>query len=313
MRTIWGITVYEIRMQVRSLVFWLAVLVLLAFWSGEVLSEHRTQILYSTAKEPIIYSIAGGPSIDYTANAQEALLTANFSAYAAWLFVDRIGLMSALFIGLLGAFVWTRDRNYDLFDVINCRPVTSWQYTLGKYLGVILTWTIPLLMITAIEIGMVYQMCRTASLSFAFQDFWGPVTAWLGISLLYGAACIMLISLILQNGVGALLVYVIYWVYSVLQMTMFQTANTLLFVTYWFFRLDTGLSPQAANSVTNKSFDLFLNRSFYAVLTVALLGLAAMIYERLRERGVWIFTLGKEKMSNRWRIWSRDARIDADE
>jgi ABC-type transport system involved in multi-copper enzyme maturation permease subunit len=300
-------------MQIRSLVFWLTTIVLLFFWYGEVFSEHQSQIIYSTAAQPIITRQPGGITIDFAANARAALQVANFSAYAGWLFADRVGLMSALFIGLLASFVFGRDRTYDLLDVVNSRQVKSWQYILGKYIGVLLTWALPLTVITVIEIGSVYQMCHKASLPFAIQDFIAPVFGWIGISLVYGIAVIMLVSLILKSGVGTLLIHFLYWAYSVVQMSMFQTANTFLFLTYWFFRLDTGLSPRAANLVMSRSLDLSMNRSLYAVLAVAILGLTARIYQVLRERGTWVLPPGERKKTHPWRFWSRGDKVDSDE
>jgi hypothetical protein len=302
MRTVSAISFYEFKMQIRSLVFWLTTIVLLFFWYGEVFSEHQSQIIYSIATQPIITSQPGGITIDFAADARAALQVANFSAYAGWLFADRIGLMSALFIGLLASFIFGRDRTYDLLDVVNSRQVKSWQYVLGKYIGVVLTWALPLTMITVVEIGLVYQMCHKASLPFFIQDFIAPVFAWIGISLLYGTAVIMLVSLILKSGVGTLLILFFYWAYSVVQMSMFQTANTFLFLTYWFFRLDIGLSPRAANLVTSRSLDLSLNRSLYAVLAVALLGLTARIYQVLREHGTWVLPLGERMKTNSLRF-----------
>jgi hypothetical protein len=311
MRTVAAISFYEFKMQIRSLAFWLTTIVLLFFWFGEVLSEHQSQIIYSTATQPITLSQPGGITMDFAADARAALQAANFSAYAGWLFADRIGLMSALFIGLLAAFVFGRDRTYDLLDVINSRQVRSWQYVLGKYIGVVLTWVLPLAAIMVAEIISVYQMCHKASLPFALRDFIAPVFGWIGISLLYGTAVIMLVSLILKSGVGTVLVHFAYWAYSVAQMSMFQTANTFLFLTYWFFRLDTGLSPQAANLVAGRSFDLFINRTLYAVLSIALLGLTVRIFQMLREHGTWALPRSGTKMTNPRRFWSRDAESDS--
>jgi hypothetical protein len=302
MRTVAAISFYEFKMQIRSLVFWLTTIVLLFFWYGEVFSEHQNQIVYSTAAQPIITSQPGGITIDSAADARAALQVANFSAYAGWLFADRIGLISALFIGLLASFVFGRDRTYDLLDVVNSRQVRSWQYILGKYIGVVLTWALPLAAITVAEIGSVYQMCHKASLSFSIQDFIAPAFGWIGISLLYGTIVIMLVSLILKSGVGTLLFHFFYWAYSVVQMSMFQTANTFLFLTYWFFRLDTGLSPRAADLVRNRWRDLFFNRTLYAVLAVALLGLTARIFQVLRERDAWVLPLGEREKTNPWRF-----------
>jgi hypothetical protein len=218
--------------------------------------------------------------------------------------------MSALFIGLLTSFVFERDRTYDLLDVINSREGESWQYVLGKYFGVVLSWGLPFIAITVVEIGSVYQMCQKASLHFAFQDFLAPVFAWIGISLLYGTAVIMLLSLILKSGVGTLLIHFFYWVYCLFHMTMFQTANTFLFLTYWFFRQDTGLSPRAVNLATNKLPELIINRSLYVVLAIVLLGLTARIYQLLRERGVWA---PAPRKGRKLFGWSRRVNVDSDE
>ena len=310
MRTVSAISLYEFKMQIRSLAFWLTTLALVFFWHSEVFSGHQSHIAHAIATQPAIMSLPGGFTIDLTAEAHEALKVANFSTYAGWLFADRFGLMSALFIGLLASFVFERDRTYDLLDVINSREVKSWQYVLGKYFGVVLSWGLPFIAITVVEIGSVYQMSQKASLTFAFRDFLAPVFAWIGISLLYGTAMIMFLSLVLKSGVGTLLIHFFYWVYCVFHMAMFQTENSLLFLTYWFFRQDTGLSPRAVNLVTNKLSDIIINRSLYVVLAIVLFGLTARNYQLVRERGVWTSAPRKERQLFRW---SRRVNVDSDE
>jgi hypothetical protein len=141
MKTLWHIACYEWRMQWRSLTFWLVVLLIAAFTVSQLLPISGTYIAYATATEPVpMPSPDGSVLVDQGAQARAALEVASLSSYLAWKFVDRVGLIMALGVGLLGAFVWQRDRRWEVVDLLHTQPVSSWHYVGGKCLGLVLTW-----------------------------------------------------------------------------------------------------------------------------------------------------------------------------
>jgi len=292
---LWVVARYEFKMQRRSLAFWLTALILLAFLFGEVLPEIGSDAVYATS-ESMGYAMETGETINPSAEVQTALLTVSFSKYEAWLFTDRIGLMSALFISILAAFVWGRER--ETADVVNSRPVTSMQYVLGKYLGVVLTWGSILLPIIAIAVGSTWRVAGQYALSFVWYDFISPVTVWMGISLLYGTAFVMMTSLLLRSGVGTLLVHVLYWVYNVTRLGMFFNPGGIHFLTYWFFRI----SRRNPEILEHRADDIMLNRVVYLIMTAAVLMLMSLIFHRLRERGALLHPASQlEHRTSNWR------------
>jgi ABC-type transport system involved in multi-copper enzyme maturation permease subunit len=223
-----------------------------------------------------------------------------------------MGLMSALFIGLLIAFVWGRDRNCEMLDVVNSRPVTSWQYVLGKYLGVVLTWGILVLLVVALGVGRTYQLARQFHLPFAWHDFTFPVVAWMWVSLLYGTAFVLAVSLLLRSSVGTLLVHLFYWAYSVMQLTMFQIASKSRFLSYWFFRFDAGMKPGTYTLIQRRQGDVLLNRLFYLGMTMTILVLVVLVFQRLRERGTLLRAVGmsEQQPQSWWRHLLHKLRVN---
>jgi len=298
MKVLWAVARYEFKIQRRSLTFWLTAFILLAFLFGEVLPGVLSDAVYATSIDPVEYSTESGEIINLTADVQEALSAVNFSKYEAWLFADRMGLMSALFIGILSAFVWERDRESEISDIINSQPMTSHQYVLGKYLGVVLTWGIITLVAAVIAVGRTWQVAHTFGLSFVWQDFISPVMIWMGVSLLYGTAIVMLTSLVLRSGVGAMLVHFLYWIYNVVQLRMFSTSSRGSFFAYWFFRF----SSRDPALLQARMDDVLLNRSFYLVLTAGMLMLVGLAFHRLRERGTLLNMANQsESQASNWR------------
>lgn len=286
MRQLLGVVRYEFRMQRRSAVLWLVAAVLLAFFLGEVRPNLEAFARQATAEEPILWPLADGRVVDIAAQAREALALARFSQYAAWHVAERLGLIAGLFVGFLAAFVWQRDRQWELAEVIHARPVASWQVVLGKYTGVALAWALLLLLAGVLSAGWTYALATQGELSFSLADFFQPLLLWIGISLLYGSALVLLLSLLLRGSLATLLVYFFYWVYSITDLGMFQqVVGRSRFLTYWLFRFDYGLDRAAYLALQQRTTDVLLNRMLYAGLSLVLLWLLVRAYDRFRRRG----------------------------
>lgn len=285
MKTLWAVARYEVRMQRRSLAFWLTGLALLAFLQNEVVTGMQTSVAYASSPEPVIFSIMGGVDVDMAAEARQALAEANFSQHAALLLADRIGLMAALFIGVLSAFVWGRDRRYEMPDLVNARPVEAWQYVLGKYLGVVLSWALLVVPILGLGVGRAYQLAGQYGYAFALGDLALPLLGGVGVSLLYGTAFLLALSMLTRNGAATLLVYFFYWVYCVNNMAMFVTAGRLKLLSYWYFRFTGAFYPGTAAQWQQRLGDVQLNRLLYLGLTALLLAGMSVLYQRMRAGG----------------------------
>jgi ABC-type transport system involved in multi-copper enzyme maturation permease subunit len=309
MNNLWHIARYEWRMQWRSLTFWLVTLLMAAFVVFELLPVSNAYITYATATEPIPGPMRdGNVMVDLAAQARAALEIAGLSSYLAWKFVDRVGLIMALGLGLLGAFVWQRDRQCEVTELLHTRPVLPWQYVGGKYLGLVLTWGGLLLLLVLVVGGRAAWLTTQAGLSFGWADFLLPVGGVVCSTLLYGTALLLLLSLLLRNGVAALLLYVAYWVYSLTTLGGILEAAPLRRLTAWVLRFDSvGFKPDTYLLLQERMLALWWQRSLYLGLTVLLLLLTMLVYRRMWKYGGQLRAAeqpGSAAQSG-WRHWFR--------
>lgn len=309
MSNLWHIARYEWRMQWRSLTFWLVILLVAAFVVFELLPVPDTYIAYATATEPIPGPMRDGNVIvDQAAQARAALEVASLSSYLAWKFVDRVGLIMALGLGLLGAFVWQRDRQWEVTELLHTRPMLPWQYVGGKYLGLVLTWGGLLLLLLLLVGGRAAWLTAQAGLPFVWADFLLPVVGVVCSTLLYGTALLLLLSLLLRNGVAALLLYVAYWVYSLTTLGGILEAAPLRRLTAWVLRFDVvGFNSDTYLLLQERMPALWWQRSLYLGLTLVLLLLTMLVYRRMWQYGGQLRAAeqpGPAAQSG-WRHWFR--------
>lgn len=143
----WGIARYEMKMQLRSLVFWLGVALVVAMLWSEVIAGMAGAVDY-------IETSRANPGLIVPGNEAARLLFEQYetvgypSAEAALIWSDRMGIVLA-FVGLfIAGFVLERDRLSRSREVVGGRPVGAFEYAVGKYVGValplggvaVLTW-----------------------------------------------------------------------------------------------------------------------------------------------------------------------------
>jgi hypothetical protein len=304
MTTLWHIARYEWRMQWRSLTCWLVVLLGAAFVVAEVLPVSDRYVQYATATESIPGPARdGNVTVDRAAQARAALEVASFSSYLAWRVVDRVGLILALGLGLLGAFVWQRDRQCEVTELLHTRPVAPWQYVGGKYLGLVLTWGVLLLALVATIGGRAVWLAAQADLPFVWADFLLPVVGVVGSTLLYGTAVLLLLSLLLRNGVAALLLYVAYWMSSMTTLGGIVDIAPLRRMTAWLLRFDfVTFAPEPYLLLQEHLLALWWQRAGYLGLTVVLLVLTVGVYRHLWQHDGQVRTAATPPA---WRHWLR--------
>lgn len=287
MRALLAVSWYEVKLQWRSAIPWLLALGLLAFWWGDVRLSLGRFASYAVSSESIWQPAPGVGSVDRAAELQTALKLAPFSWYAARFWADLMGLALVLSAGFLSAFVWQQDQRWAISDVLLARPIPGWVYVLGKYLGVVMSWSLILGLVALASGGYVYWLTHRFGLSFRLADFLAPVFGWTGLSLLYGTALVLLLSLLLRDGVATLLVYFFYWTYPVSQLGMFRNAGPLEFLTYWLFRFNY-FSSLAYELIDQQQRNLALNRTLYAALTLLLLAGLGIVFARRRRQGTFL-------------------------
>jgi len=278
---VWSIARYEFTIQRRSLAFWLVAIILAVFMYGEVLQDISNEAGLASGLNPFLVSV-------YGTEAQETMNVTSFSIFQAWGISDVLGLMSALLLGILSAFVWQRDRRLGVMDMLSARPFQSWHYVLGKYMGVIFSWAAIVTPLVIIGIVWTYVEAGRYGLTVALADFPMPLIGWMLLSLAYSTAFIMMVSLIVRNGVGTLLIYFIYWGYCVMDVRMLRGASTAKLFSYWLIRSGYSITLDNFYIVQSRFSELLLNRLLYLLLTILLVCLTVWVFNRFRKQGTLI-------------------------
>ncbi|MFH2102241.1 MAG: hypothetical protein ABIJ39_02635 [Chloroflexota bacterium] len=278
MKTVWSIACYEFKIQRRSLAFWLVAVFLTAFLFGEILPGISSGAGLASGQNPFLVEFFG-------TEAQETMKVASFSIFQAWRISDLLGLMAALFISILGAFVWQRDGQFAITEMLNTLPYQSWQYILGKYLGVVCSWGVIVAPMAAIGMVWTYVEASRYGLTFMLADFLMPLAGWMLLSLAYGTAFVMAASLIVRNGAATLLLYFFYWAYCIMDVGMLQGASTAKLFSYWLIRSGVTIARDSLLLVQARLPVLLLNRCLYLTLAAVILWLIARLFTHFRRQG----------------------------
>jgi ABC-type transport system involved in multi-copper enzyme maturation permease subunit len=281
MKTMWSIASYEFKIQWRSLAFWLVAIGVSLFMYAEGLQGISSEAGLASGQNLFLVDIFG-------TEAQETMKGARFSTFIAWGLADELGLISALLLGVLGAFVWQRDRQAGMTDMLNARPFRSWQYVLGKYLGVVFSWGVMVVPLAILGIAWTFMEANRYGLRVAFADFPMPLIVWTLLTLAYGTAFVMAISLLVRNGTATLLIYLVYWGYSITDVRMLRGATTAKLFSHWLIRSGYSITRENLHVVQARFAELWLNRGLYLSLTVLILGLTVWLFDRFRRQGTLI-------------------------
>lgn len=279
MKTVWNIACYEFKIQRHSLAFWLAAVTLTVFVYGEILQGISGDAGLASGQNSFLVQV-------YGTEAQETMKAASFSIFQAWSISDLLGLMAALFISVLGAFVWQRDRQFAVMEALNTLPYQSWEYVLGKYLGLVFSWGVLVTPLAVIGIAWTYVEASRYGLTFFLADFLMPLVGWMLISLAYGTAFVMATSLIVRNGAGTLLLYFVYWIYCLTDVRMLQGATTAKLFSYWLIRSGYSITRDSLLIVQSRLPVLMLNRVLYLFLAALILWFTVWIFNRFRKQGI---------------------------
>jgi hypothetical protein len=127
-------------------------------------------------------------------------------------------------------------------------------------------------------------------------------------SALDGAAVLLLLSLLLRNGVAALLLYVAYWMSSMTTLGGIVEIAPLRRMTAWLLRFDfVTFAPEPYLLLQEHLLALWWQRAGYLGLTVVLLVLTAGVYRRLWQHAgqVRAAETPPAAVQPAWRRWFR--------
>lgn len=138
--TTWGIARYEMKLQLRSLVFWLALVLAALMLFSEVYTEphHRVTQAVSYQKNATEF-LRLWQEPEKIKLVMEDLLQNGYSGIrGASLWADRMQIVFVFAALFTAGFMLERDRLTRAQEVLAARPVGPWAYVCGKFLGALL-------------------------------------------------------------------------------------------------------------------------------------------------------------------------------
>ena len=277
---IWGIARYEMRMQLRSLVFWLVLALAGLFFYTELVDEpiHRMEVALSYQRDPEGFKRLWQNPERTAAEMEQRLAEGWPAVQASDTFADRMQIVFTFGTLFAAAFVLERDRLSRAKEVLLPRPVRPLDYLIGKFLGI----SIPLLA------GSGIALVTSIGVHIYVQGMVGaPWSSWpylragfvlLAPTILYSAAVVLTLSTVLRRPAVVVPLFLGYEILGgvaplrpkgTFDLTMFVARTENLGYSLW----NEGLTA------------LVLNRSLYLLLTGALLYVAARLYQRRFDRG----------------------------
>jgi ABC-type transport system involved in multi-copper enzyme maturation permease subunit len=277
---IWGIARYEMKLQLRSLVFWLALVLVGLMFKSELWDEpsRAVQHAQSYQQDPVKYLQYVKNPESVKAEIEQFLIEGFPSGAAADKWADRMQITFAFATLFAAAFVFERDRLSKSHEAVVTRPVSSRDYLIGKWLGV----TLPVLGAAFISvlaaIGCHIYIQGMLGTPWSIWPFFKTFFVLMVPTVAYSAAVVLALTAWLPRAVIAIPLFLIYEVVGgvapirprgTFDITMFVARTEGMDGWLW----TDGLSM------------LLLNRLTYVALTALLLLLSARLYGRRLRRG----------------------------
>ncbi len=206
------------------------------------------------------------------------------SAYAR-LFADYMGITAAFFPIFLSAFILTRDKRSKMHELIYSRNIKSSIYVISKYIALVAS---TLLVYLALATHATIKFSIFAAQNKYIIDylaFYKYTIIWILPTLMFTIAFGMFISLILDNGILALPIQFVLWITSLMPLKGDYNLGKIL------IRFNT---VGSYNKYILWSKDIITNRIFYAVLSIGIVFITALLLSYKRGGGFGVFTKSKK-------------------
>lgn len=263
-------------MQLRSLVFWLGLLLVGLMFYTEMVDESTTQL-------QAVQDLAGKPD-SYFENAEHAARMRNWVEEIRTVYrtptvdankwADRMQIVFAFAMLFNAGFMLERDRISRSQEVLNARPLTGQDYVTGKYLGAVLpTLGAALLCLIAAVTAHIYFNTRMG-LPWGIWPFVRAGLVLLAPTIMYAGAAAVLLSTVLRP----VAIVPLYVVYEVLSGVAPIGSNHRMNLTTFIARTEN--QPGDIWTWSGGLGYYLLNRVFYLALAAGLLWLGARLWER---------------------------------
>lgn len=237
-------------------------------------STHRTQF-YQEKKS---YSEA---KVSYESIKNEDRYSNAFARY----YSDYMGITAALFPIFIAAFVLTRDKRSKMQELINSKKVKSFVYILAKYTAIVILLFIIYMLVAGIAS---YQFNKIASLNNLVIDklaFFTHTLYWIMPTIMFVVATSMLLAMVFKRGVIVIPVQFLLCTLSLLP--LYGDYRLSKFV----IRCNTIVG---FNDFKTYSSQLTSNRVFYVLLSLALIFITSLLFNKNRSHNN-----GKHKLFNK--------------
>ena len=269
-RTFLGVVRYELKMQLRSPVFWLAFAICLAMFYTEIFDWVRgIPLALQRANEGMVRN----PGFIYE------LVQRPLSNSVGPVLADRMAIVMSFTQAFVLSFVFDRDRVSKSKDVVMSRAVSSWEYVLGKYTAVISLYTV---LFTALLVSSILITSRVAldvGSTVAYGDFIRPALYLLLPTMLYAGAVVLVLANLFPTATSVIPVYVVYFLVSLVGIRL-KGGNSHFGLLTFVIRSD-GYGPYT-RLLTEQINELLANRLLHGGLTLVFLVSAVWLYEKGR-------------------------------
>lgn len=288
MKKLLNLIKFELLMQSRSFVIWIVLGLLLIFLFFDISQTIQYEPMQQSSDISVIYSDKKGNVIDssnWATEEKEALERKPFSYFRSIQTGERIGLFISFFFGFITPFVFSKDNQHGLIEVINSKDISSAQYVLSKTLSLLIIAFVYCFISFVFVSIYTFQVAKDFSLSYQFSDFIIPTFINLLVTTFYIISFITFISVLINSGVGGLIVHIIYWFLCMTQMNIIASPVDYRLLLVWLIRYPKRISPTFIELLNLNKTYLFLNRTIYIILFIGLIVLTCLVFDRRRNNG----------------------------
>lgn len=199
-----------------------------------------------------------------------------FEKYATYMQAIASLLIFPIFL-----LLFTRDTKYNMSEIIYAQPITSTKYIINRYFGAL----IPLMLFIYL-IGLTLNIISTLKFikggwSIEYSIFLKSFIIYIMPTIFFLSSLIMTLMLLFKKAISVFPIYIIYVILNITPGVFENTGNlgTL-------FKVVVRLDRQVI-----KAQDIIINRVFYFILALILIGISCRIYKKtntILKKGVTI-------------------------
>lgn len=186
---------------------------------------------------------------------------------------DYMGITAGLFPVFIASFILIRDKRSRMQELICSRSVSPLNYIISKYAAVCAAVSLPYIILDTLYTYAYYRMSKFNNYSIDIFAFYRYTIWWVIPTILFTIALGMLISAVFNNGIAAIPVQFMLWVYSI----------TTLKGNYSFGRFIIRFNTFGDyDNYIKWSRSIMENRIFYIAVSAALILVTVAVWSKKR-------------------------------